>query len=52
MSPRRAGLGEDHARWFFQQVVLALDCCHKMRISNRDINLENTLLAGTLGFEY
>ena len=40
----RAGLGESHARWFYQQVVLALDYCHKMGISIRDVKLENTLL--------
>ncbi len=40
----RAGLGESHARWFYQQVVLALDYCHKMSISIRDVKLENTLL--------
>ena len=38
------GLDEGKARWFFQQLVLALDYCHKMNISNRDIKLENTLL--------
>ncbi len=38
------GLDESKARWFFQQLVLALDYCHKMNISNRDIKLENTLL--------
>ncbi len=41
---RRKGLCESMARWFFQQTVLALDYCHKMRISNRDVKLENTLL--------
>ena len=40
----RAGLAEEHARWFYQQLILALDYCHKMNISNRDIKLENTLL--------
>lgn len=40
----RAGLTEDTARWFYQQTMLALDYCHKMSISNRDIKLENTLL--------
>ena len=38
------GLDENKARWFFQQLILALDYCHKMNISNRDIKLENTLL--------
>jgi len=37
-------LDENKARWFFQQLILALDYCHKMNISNRDIKLENTLL--------
>ncbi|CAL5229102.1 g12364 [Coccomyxa viridis] len=38
------GLGEDTSRFLFQQLILALDYCHKMNISNRDIKLENTLL--------
>eukprot|EP00884_Botryococcus_braunii_P002408 jgi/Botrbrau1/12168/Bobra.0186s0076.1 len=38
------GLSEDHARWFYQQLILGLDYCHKKNISNRDIKLENTLL--------
>jgi len=31
-------------RWFFQQLIIGLDYCHKMGIFNRDIKLENTLL--------
>ncbi|KAK9811017.1 hypothetical protein WJX73_006755 [Symbiochloris irregularis] len=38
------GLDEDRARWFYQQLILALDYIHKMSVSNRDIKLENTLL--------
>eukprot|EP00884_Botryococcus_braunii_P012854 jgi/Botrbrau1/2156/Bobra.0093s0057.1 len=38
------GLDEDRCRWFYQQLILALDYCHKKGISNRDIKLENTLL--------
>ena len=34
------------ARWFFQQLMLAVDFCHRMGVVNRDIKLENTLLAG------
>jgi serine/threonine protein kinase len=33
------------ARWFFQQLILAVDYCHKKGVANRDIKLENTLLA-------
>ncbi|CAL8464979.1 g4514 [Coccomyxa elongata] len=41
------GLQEEHGRFFYQQIILALDYCHKMSISNRDIKLENTLLDST-----
>ena len=34
------------ARWFFQQLIIGLDYCHKMGVVNRDIKLENTLLDG------
>jgi Protein kinase domain len=34
-------------RWFFQQLILGLDYCHKMGVVNRDIKLENTLLDGS-----
>jgi serine/threonine protein kinase len=27
---RHKRLSEDHARWFFQQLIVALDYCHKM----------------------
>jgi len=43
----KRGLSEDEARWFFQQLILGLDYCHKMGIVNRDIKLENTLLDGS-----
>jgi len=32
-------------RWFFQQLILAVDYCHSKGVANRDIKLENTLLA-------
>ena len=31
-------------RWFFQQLIVGLDYCHRMGVVNRDIKLENTLL--------
>ncbi|GMH37864.1 hypothetical protein BSKO_05748 [Bryopsis sp. KO-2023] len=37
-------LSEDKARWFFQQLILALDYCHKQDIVIRDIKLSNILL--------
>jgi serine/threonine-protein kinase SRK2 len=37
-------LQEDDARWFFQQLIVGLDYCHRMGVVNRDIKLENTLL--------
>jgi serine/threonine-protein kinase SRK2 len=35
---------EEDARWFFQQLIVGLDYCHRMGVVNRDIKLENTLL--------
>ena len=40
-------LQEHEARWFFQQLVIALDYCHRMGVVSRDIKLENTLLDGS-----
>eukprot|EP00879_Flechtneria_rotunda_P000411 GHRR01000505.1.p1 GENE.GHRR01000505.1~~GHRR01000505.1.p1 ORF type:complete len:321 (+),score=76.98 GHRR01000505.1:171-1133(+) len=40
----RNRLREPLARWFFQQLVLAVDYCHRRGVANRDIKLENTLL--------
>ncbi len=37
-------LKEAAARWFFQQLILGIDYCHRMGVVNRDIKLENTLL--------
>ena len=37
-------LKEAASRWFFQQLIIGLDYCHKMGVVNRDIKLENTLL--------
>ncbi len=42
------GLSEDSARWFFQQLVVALEFCHELGIANRDIKLENLLLDDAL----
>ena len=41
---RRGGIDEDTARWLYQQLILAVDYCHKVHISSRDIKLENALL--------
>lgn len=40
----RRGLPESEARWFFQQLVLGMDYCHRKGVCSRDIKLENTLL--------
>lgn len=40
----RRGLPEAEARWFFQQLVLGMDYCHRKGVMSRDIKLENTLL--------
>ncbi|KAG1657779.1 hypothetical protein FOA52_012856 [Chlamydomonas sp. UWO 241] len=37
-------LRETQARWFFQQLILAIDFCHRRGVANRDIKLENCLL--------
>ena len=45
---KRGRLGEDAARWFFQQIILAIDFCHKMGVVNRDIKLENILVSSIM----
>ncbi|GAB4822382.1 hypothetical protein N2152v2_009428 [Parachlorella kessleri] len=42
---QRGGLPEPEARWFFQQLLIGLDYCHRRGVMNRDIKLQNTLLA-------
>ncbi|KAI8471768.1 MAG: Snf1-like ser/thr protein kinase [Monoraphidium minutum] len=37
-------LHEPVARWFFQQLLLGVDYCHRRGVANRDLKLENTLL--------
>ncbi len=41
---RAVRLKEAAARWFFQQLIIGLDYCHRRGVVNRDIKLENTLL--------
>lgn len=41
---RRGRLSEDDSRWFFQQIVIGLDYCHRRGVVNRDLKLENLLL--------
>ena len=38
---------EEEARGIFQQLLLALDYCHGMGISNRDVKLDNVLLTSS-----
>lgn len=41
---KKGGLHENEARWFFQQLIVALDYCHRKGVINRDVKLENTLI--------
>lgn len=41
-------LSERHARHFFQQLILAVDFCHKRKTCVRDINLHNLSLSAEL----
>jgi len=41
---KRGGLPETSSRWFFQQLVSAVDYLHKMGFASRDIKLDNVLL--------
>ena len=43
----RRSLPEEEARWFFQQLLVGVDYCHRMGVASRDIKLENTLLDGS-----
>lgn len=46
---QRKRLRESAARWFFQQLVFAVDYCHRKGIVNRDIKLDNLLLQPMAG---
>ena len=37
------------ARQLFQQLIIAVDFCHRKGISNRDLKAENVLLASRAG---
>jgi serine/threonine-protein kinase SRK2 len=41
---KQGRLKEAVARWFFQQLIIGADYCHRRGVANRDIKLENTLL--------
>ncbi len=41
---RRKGLSEERARRLFRQLLVGLDFCTRMGLSNLDVRLENTLL--------
>ena len=41
-------LSERHARHFFQQIVIAVDFCHKRETCVRDIRLDNLALNAEL----
>jgi serine/threonine-protein kinase SRK2 len=39
------GIGEEGARYLFQQLIIGLDYVHRSGVANRDLKLENLLLA-------
>ena len=39
-----AGIAEGDARRLFQEMVIAVDYCHRLGIVNRDIKLDNLML--------
>ena len=43
---QRKRFSEKRTRWYFQQLIFAVDFCHRLGIINRDIKLENLLLKG------
>ncbi|GMH38008.1 hypothetical protein BSKO_05892 [Bryopsis sp. KO-2023] len=43
---KRSCLSETVARWFFQQLIIGVEYCHKRGVVMRDIKLENLLLDG------
>ncbi|GIL56451.1 hypothetical protein Vafri_11818 [Volvox africanus] len=45
-------LPENTARWFFQQLIMAVDYRHKCGVANHDIKLENLLLHVDPGFPH
>jgi serine/threonine protein kinase len=34
-------MSEDDARWIFQQLIVAVDYCHRLGIANRDIKVRD-----------
>lgn len=38
---------EDEARYFFQQLIVGVDFCHRSGVCHRDLKLENVLLDGS-----
>ncbi|GIL83880.1 hypothetical protein Vretimale_10885 [Volvox reticuliferus] len=45
-------LSENKARWFFQQLIMAVDYRHKCGVTNHDIKLESLLLHVDPGFSH
>eukprot|EP00210_Caulerpa_lentillifera_P003321 g3171.t1 len=41
---KKHGINQNSARWFFQQLIIAVDYCHKRSVIDRDIKLKNVLV--------
>ena len=46
MRPQIDFMSEPDARCLFQQLIVAVDYCHKLGIANRDIKVRQTMLNG------
>lgn len=43
---RMGRVDEEEARWYFQQIMIALDYLHRKEIASRDMKLQNVLMCG------
>lgn len=46
---KESTMSEDHARWYFQQIICGVEYCHRQGVLNRDISPDNILVSELAG---